>query len=82
MCYKNIWKCFETQEIKLRSEQEIDNYSVTTEEQTDLDYVKMLALYERSYKKYKGIEIYTLFEELQVRNIDNRLVHCQREIIF
>lgn len=82
MCYKNIWKCFETKEIKLRSEQEIDNYSVTTEEQTDLDYVKMLALYERSYKKYKGIEIYTLFEELQVRNIDNRLVHCQREIIF
>lgn len=45
VCYENIWKCFETKETKLRSEQEIDNHSVTTEEQTDLDYVKMLALY-------------------------------------
>lgn len=36
---------FWNEEIKLRREQKIDKYSVTTEEQIGLHYVKMLALY-------------------------------------
>lgn len=35
--------------------------------------------HERSYKKnIQGIQLYMLSEELQIRNIDNKLVHCQR----